>query len=448
MSLREPTIGRWYGVVCPSCYATVNFDCRSLSTYGIQCATCGAMVDLRNPTETLEEGNTGHFPPGSMERVRYAPEVEESDGLSATAQVNIVMEKAQEERQKVMPERMSGETRQAYSAQVTQAISAKFAIFHPVTWAIEYLVFGNKPDAKIGNVRIFRKRIPFRGYVNIPVPATSTSYAMPTVFGSTSYVGCIWLSCVVNEPWMFRWLKVELVPLILFYFLMYRLVYSDPGYVRPAYIDEETGRLPDDLTLKDIEANQRDSLWEMVDGVPMERKWCSTCNMHRPARAAHCYLCGLCVYDHDHHCTVIGACVGRRHVAMFATFVTISAISCIIPLLMVLQVWYYHRDRLTSGQFTGSIVLSIGLIVFSLTLSVTAVSMWQSVTQEASTRERLQNVYVQKRNPYDRGFFRNLYYHLWQRKVHPTLFTDEFVKKCAMKYAKRELGKGETVTCL
>ena len=34
--------------------------------------------------------------------------------------------------------------------------------------------------------------------------------------------------------------------------------------------------------------------------------YCSLCDLYRPANAAHCPQCGVCIRDHDHHCVAMG----------------------------------------------------------------------------------------------------------------------------------------------
>lgn len=459
LSTHRPVTGTTYGVVCPVCCNPMDFQCTSDKMYGARCPTCGAMVDLRNPAETLPDTDTGVFEAGTIAAresvVLYAADVEPSTGMSASAQVNQLVHNVEAEKRKVMPAQMSGETRQAFSAQRNQALSEKFYFFFPVTYAIEYLVFGNKPYAKIGHVRIFRKRIPFVGNVNICAPRSTTSYAAPCTFTFISFVIFNWFCAHMELEWIWSYYYVEWVLVFFFYGMLFRLAYSDPGYVRPAYIDEDaasgTGAAAasGDLTLRGIEKNQRDSLWETVDGVPMERKWCSTCNMHRPLRAAHCYICGLCCYDHDHHCSVVGVCVGRRRLELFTCFVTVAATACVVPTLVgICALWNHSAMITTMPQMLACAAMIMPLGMFSCFLSATAAGMWMSVVLETTTRERLQYVYAQKRNPFSRGALKNFYYHLLQRHVAPPLFDDEFVKKCATKTQERELGTGVTVTCM
>ncbi|CAG9577299.1 conserved hypothetical protein [Leishmania major strain Friedlin] len=455
LSTHRPVKGITYGVVCPVCCNPMDFECTSERMYGVRCPTCNAMIDLRNPAETLPDTDTGVYE-GDTQRIKvvhYSAEVEPSTGMSASAQVNHLVSSVEAEKRKVMPTVMTGETKQAFSAQRQQALAQKFSLFFPVTHAIEYVVFGRKPYAKIGHVRIFRKRIPFYGYVNIGAPQTTTSYSAPCSFAFLLFIPVEWLFAQLELEWILRYYYTELVLIILFYTLLFRLAYSDPGYVKPGYMDDEGGdtaaaAAAEEMTLRDIERNQRESLWEDVNGVPMERKWCSTCNMHRPVRAAHCYICGLCCYDHDHHCGVLGICVGRRRVEMFSMFVSVATMMCALPTMIIICALWTNWEKFTAALLAVAFFLVVVLGALSVLLTMTAVSMWQSITQEASTRERIQHVYAHKRNPYNRGFFKNLYYHLVQRRVAASLFDDDFVKRCALRVQERELGTGVTVTCI
>lgn len=465
MLSRAPVVGQWYSVVCPTCYSSVSFECLSTATYGIKCSSCGTMIDLRDPTDPMDPSDLGRPSEAMMSscsrgsnnsngcaEVLYSNEVEESDGLSAGAQVNILIKNIEQGKRAVMPEKMSGETSNAFAEKRNQAMSEKLSCLHPLTHMIERVVFGTKHDAKIGNVRIFRKWIPFKGYVNIPVCKTTTSYATPSLITGSLTVSHTWFCLTVSEDWLATNLAWTYFLVFFFYFFMYRLAYSDPGFIRPGYVDsDEAGdriATAADMTLKDIESSQRESLWETVNGVPMERKWCSTCVMHRPPRAAHCYSCGLCCLDHDHHCNVTGVCVGRRRIEMFALFVCVTSAALLTPAFGTLGGLYWHRSDFSDNQFFAAVVHCIGLVMLCIPITMTAASMTQSILGEATTRERLQNVYANKRNPFDRGVWRNLRYHLFERKIQPTIFDDEFVKTCQLRFEQRELGKGKTVTCM
>jgi hypothetical protein len=47
---------------------------------------------------------------------------------------------------------------------------------------------------------------------------------------------------------------------------------------------------------------------------------CDFCGIRRPPRANHCHTCDTCVLEHDHHCGVIGGCVGQRSLRWFTLY--------------------------------------------------------------------------------------------------------------------------------
>ena len=71
---------------------------------------------------------------------------------------------------------------------------------------------------------------------------------------------------------------------------------TDPGIV-PA------NRNMDDA---EAEANANAHRTVEVNGMTLKLKWCRTCRIFRPPRAAHCSECNVCVEKFDHHCPWMG----------------------------------------------------------------------------------------------------------------------------------------------
>ena len=57
-------------------------------------------------------------------------------------------------------------------------------------------------------------------------------------------------------------------------------------------------------------------------------KYCETCLIFRPQKAAHCNLCNNCVSEFDHHCVWLGTCVGKNNYPFFLSFVL--SLNCLI----------------------------------------------------------------------------------------------------------------------
>jgi len=86
---------------------------------------------------------------------------------------------------------------------------------------------------------------------------------------------------------------------------------TDPGIVpRNSTIDDATAA-----------ANAQQNRTVEVNGVRISLKWCRTCKIFRPPRAAHCSECNVCVERFDHHCPWMGQCIGRRNYRFFLGFV-------------------------------------------------------------------------------------------------------------------------------
>ncbi|CAJ1993071.1 DHHC palmitoyltransferase [Leishmania donovani] len=63
----------------------------------------------------------------------------------------------------------------------------------------------------------------------------------------------------------------------------------------------------------------------MVGGQPVLCKVCTTCHIIRPPRSTHCRFCDVCVEEFDHHCGIIGSCVGKRTFRFFGGFFVITS---------------------------------------------------------------------------------------------------------------------------
>lgn len=63
---------------------------------------------------------------------------------------------------------------------------------------------------------------------------------------------------------------------------------------------------------------------------------CSRCNSRRPNSASHCYECGLCIDEIDHHCPWTGKCIAKKNLKTFHAFLWALTLHIVFVVLMVI----------------------------------------------------------------------------------------------------------------
>ena len=132
--------------------------------------------------------------------------------------------------------------------------------------------------------------------------------------------------CFVYISYLFRcfnWypsvIVLKISSILLFVFFV-KTGFTDPGFVR---------RRPDPIMLRDYE------------GPWYCRKDMVTLREKDEKNIRHCIDCGLCVEGYDHHCVVVGNCIGRRNkfsfyaMAVCYVFTVCSAMASLIGALGV-----------------------------------------------------------------------------------------------------------------
>lgn len=115
---------------------------------------------------------------------------------------------------------------------------------------------------------------------------------------------------------MYIWLQLLTIGALL------RATWTDPGIIPARHGDRDNTSLLEENASKEV----------YVNGRLVTVKYCFTCQIWRPPRAAHCPVCNNCVENFDHHCPWVGTCIGRQNYRWFVWFVSLVLLDCLATL--------------------------------------------------------------------------------------------------------------------
>lgn len=118
---------------------------------------------------------------------------------------------------------------------------------------------------------------------------------------------------------------------------------------------------------------------------------CEICKVPRPPGAVHCSSCGCCVLRRDHHCAVLGQCVGDRNIKCFFLSFIYSAIFCLLHFTAAL--WYLLKtpDMFLSINNIVIFIFSVYSIVGAISLLTFDISFFYDFTKNFKINTRNQN---------------------------------------------------------
>lgn len=141
---------------------------------------------------------------------------------------------------------------------------------------------------------------------------------------------------------------IGLILSILTYIFILDCVFSDPGYQR---INVSTDRsdnneiTEDENEGKEGEISYKDEALKRFEDFN-KRRYCSTCKIYRLPKATHCKFCNRCAKEFDHHCFVVGNCIGERNIKSFLLMSNIGTLISILGIALAI----YQSYSLIAGN--------------------------------------------------------------------------------------------------
>ena len=225
-----------------------------------------------------------------------------------------------------------------------------------------------------------------------------------------------------------RYLAVKVSPVIpvvggiLFLYILGPLCavsLSDPGIIPRATSDEakhnekilsqeKLKKQNQDMNLEETEQSMQYK--EIVlQGRTFRLKYCRTCHIFRPPRSTHCRHCDNCVERFDHHCPMVGNCIGKRnyrHFYLFLCSVFVFAgyvLGCNVTVLNLKA-----KDTNSGDAFKDSVATVIEMVVAAAAILIVGGFLGfhsYLIAMEMTTNEYLKGTYSAQKhenstNPY------------------------------------------------
>ena len=294
----------------------------------------------------------------------------------------------------------------------------------------------------ISSLKVFSKKVTMNEVKFIPLFAgryiisSDPKLAIGTLFLLTFPI--IWVLVSDMPVLMAKTSFVFLLLVALFWllavFLFLLSACTDPGIIKKL---EPMPQLPEEF--------HTEFLVETVNGVSVQRKWCSTCNLYRPLRAHHCRTCDCCIENLDHHCPWICNCVGVRNHRYFVGFIICTI--CLSILIGISVIWAsaIQNSQGTFGGFLESMFrvphrypcLILSVITASLLIHLSLYQL-SNISQNMTTSENLKKEYPDK-NPFSNGWRYNCL-SFWTRHVPPSIFDQSITNSLKMSVSPDEIG--------
>ncbi|XWS42205.1 hypothetical protein CRYUN_Cryun17cG0148100 [Craigia yunnanensis] len=99
-------------------------------------------------------------------------------------------------------------------------------------------------------------------------------------------------------------------------------------------------------------------------GTSIRTCTCSYCNVEQPPRAKHCYDCDKCVLQFDHHCVLLGTCIGQGNHCKFWWYICEETVLCLWTVILYIT---YLKANISRAWWKDAIMI---LLLIGLSISL------------------------------------------------------------------------------
>lgn len=146
-------------------------------------------------------------------------------------------------------------------------------------------------------------------------------------------------------------------------------------------------------------------------------QWCEKCNIVQPLRTKHCRRCDRCVARYDHHCSLIGVCIGEKNLSLFIGFLFFQSTEILwafflclngVPFGSIMKDQVAINIALCIGSMMLGVffVISFGMLCFHCYLLFTNQTTWE--VMKGYKISYLKDFINDERTPFDQGLKMNI----------------------------------------
>lgn len=140
--------------------------------------------------------------------------------------------------------------------------------------------------------------------------------------------------------------------------------------------------------------------------------YCTTCQLFRPPLCSHCSECNRCVERFDHHCYLIGTCIGKRNYRAYYMFLLTHTYYNYQAFMAIFAICYdmiLYEDKICWSIFCLMILLMMISLLFGGFTLVLLIYHSYLISRWQTTKERIaQRHYIFQVNPFEREVWKNI----------------------------------------